>query len=140
MMNEIRKRPVDTLGYNFISAEYIPEGNDEYSLRNIQNRSGIEYRKLSAYEIEVLVRNRNTSDDWNKLLVSDAFTPELVKNCKFYGLVRIGKLEPYFLEFSDIKYAVGLYNSTIISTDIGDNVVVDHVNYLSHYILGNECI
>ena len=24
-------------------------------------------------EIEVLVRNRNTSDNWNKILVSDAF-------------------------------------------------------------------
>jgi hypothetical protein len=67
--------------------------------------------------------------------VSDAFNPELVKNCKFFGLIRIGKLEPFFLEFSDMKYAVGLYNSTIISTDIGDNVVIDNVNYLSHYIL-----
>jgi hypothetical protein len=72
--------------------------------------------------------------------VSDAFNPELVKNCKFFGLVRIGKLEPYFLEFSDMKYAVGLYNSTIISSDIGDNVVIENVNYLSHYILGNEVI
>ena len=39
-----------------------------------------------------------------------------------------------------MKYAVGIYNSTIISTDIGDNVVIDNVNYLSHYILGNEVI
>ena len=31
-----------------------------------------------------------------------------------------------------------LYNSTIISCDFGDNVVVDNVNYLSHYIIGNE--
>ena len=60
----------------------------------MQNRSGINYRQLTAYEIEVLVRNRNTSDDWNKIMVSDAFNPELVQNCKFFGLVRIGKLEP----------------------------------------------
>jgi hypothetical protein len=33
---------------------------------------------------------------------------------------------------------VGLYNSTIISCDLGDNVVVDNVNYMSHYILGND--
>jgi len=86
----------------------------------------------------VLVRNRNTSDDWNKILVSDAFNPELVKNCKFYGLVRIGKLESYCLEFSSLKVPVGLYNSTIISCDFGDNVVIDNVNHLSHYIIGNE--
>ena len=33
---------------------------------------------------------------------------------------------------------VGLYNSTIISCDFGDNVVIDNVNYLSHYIIGND--
>ena len=137
-MNIIKKSPVGSLGYNFVAAEYLPSGQDEYYLRNQQNRNGIEYRRLSAYEIEVLVRNRNTSDDWNKILVSDAFNPELVKNCKFFGLVRIGKLEPYYLEFNHLRMPVGLYNSTIISCDFGDNVVVDHVNYMSHYIVGNE--
>lgn len=137
-MNIIKKSPVAALGYNFVAAENLPPGKDEYYLRNLQNRNGIEYRKLSAYEIEVLVRNRNTSDDWNKILVSDAFIPELVKNCKFYGMVRIGKLEPYFLEFNNLRMPVGLYNSTIISCDFGDNVVVDHADYMSHYIVGNE--
>jgi hypothetical protein len=138
--NSIKKSPISALGYGFIPANQIPKGKNEYYLRNIQNRSGITYRQLTAYEIEVLVRNRNTSDNWNHLLVSDAFNAELVKNCKFYGLVRIGKLEPFCLEFSDLKVPVGLYNSTIISCDLGDNVSIDNVNYLSHYILGNEVI
>ncbi len=140
MKNNIQKIPIGRLGYGFIEEKYLPEGKDEYYLRNIQNRNGIAYRQLTAYEIEVLVRNRNTSDNWNNLLVSNAFTPELVKNCKFFGLVRIGKLEPYFLEFSKLRVPVGLYNSTIISCDFGDNVVVDNVNYMSHYIIGSETI
>ena len=139
-MNVIKKSPLNSLGYNFIPAEYIPRGKNEYYLRNQQNRSGIHYRHLTAYEIEVLVRNRNTSDDWNKILVSDAFNPELVQDCHFFGLVRIGKLEPYYLEFHNLKRPVGLYNSTIISCDFGDNVVVDNVNYLSHYIVGSEVV
>lgn len=137
-MNQISKSPIHTLGYNFIPAEYLPRGKDEYHLRNQQNKNGIQYRQLTAYEIEVLVRNRNTSDDWNKLLVSDAFNPELVQDCKFYGLVRIGKLEPFYLEFHNLRRPVGLYNSTIISCDFGDNVVVDNVNYISHYITGSD--
>lgn len=116
----------------------MPEGKDEYYLRNEQVKNGIRYRSLTAYEIEVLVRNNNTSDDWNKLLVSDAFTPELVKNCKFYGLVRIGKLEAISLEYHSVCMPVGLYNSTIISCDFGDNVIINNVNYLSHYIIGSE--
>ncbi len=139
-MNSIIKKPISEIGYNFIPAKYLPKGKDEFYLRNKQNRSGINYRKLTALEIEVLVRNRNTSDDWNHLLVSDAFNPELVKNCKFFGLVRIGKLEPIFLEFHSVMLQVGLYNSTIISCDFGNNVVIDNVHYLSHYIIGNEVI
>jgi hypothetical protein len=52
--------------------------------------------------------------------------------------VRIGKLESFYLEFHNLKRPVGLYNSTIISCDFGDNVVVDNVNYLSHYIIGTD--
>jgi len=137
-MNEIKKSPIDSLGYNFIDSRYLPKGKDEYYLRDIQNRSGIGYRQLTAYEIEVLVRNRNTSANWNHILVSDSFTPELVQNCKFFGLVRIGKLESCYLEFHNLRRPVGLYNSTIISCDLGDNVCVDNTNYLSHYIIGNE--
>jgi hypothetical protein len=137
-MNHIRKSPIANLGYGFVDKKYIPKGKNEYYLRNIQNRSGIKYRRLTANEIEVLVKNGNMSDDWDKVQVSDAFNPSLVQHCKFYGLVRIGKLEPYFLEFNNIRLPVGLYDSTIISSDIGDNVVIDNVNFMSHYIIGNE--
>ncbi|HEV9038467.1 MAG TPA: DUF4954 family protein [Puia sp.] len=137
-MNEIKKNPIHSLGYGFIENRYLPKDKDEYYLRNLQNRSGIPYRQLTAYEIEVLVRNRNTSANWNDILVSDAFTPELVQNCKFFGLVRIGKLDPWYLEFHNLRRPVGLYNSTIISCDLGDNVCIDNTNYLSHYVIGNE--
>jgi len=137
-MNEIKKSPIDSLGYNFIDSRYLPEGKDEYYLRNLQKGKDASYRQLTAYEIEVLVRNRNTSANWNDILVSDSFTPELVQNCKFFGLIRIGRLEPYYLEFHNLRRPVGLYNSTIISCDLGDNVCVDNTNYLSHYIVGND--
>ncbi len=138
--NIIYKTPLSALGYNFIKDEFVPKGKNEYYLRDMQIKNGITYRCLSAYEIEMLVRNGNTSDDWNKILVSDSFNPELVKNCKFYGLVRIGKLDPICLGFSDLKAPVGLYNSTIISCDFGDNVVIENVSCLSHYIIGTEVI
>lgn len=137
-MNIIKKHPVNDLGYNFVDEKYIPKGKDEYHLRNLHNKNGIDYRKLTAQDIEALIRNRNTSDDWNKVFVAKEFNPELVRNCKFHGLVRIGKLESFYLEFHNLRMAVGLYNSTIISSDIGNNVCIDNVNYLSHYIIGNE--
>ncbi|MDN3690334.1 DUF4954 family protein [Cyclobacterium jeungdonense] len=139
-MNKITRHPLSDLGYQFIEDRFLPKGKDEYYLRNKQNRTETIYRKLNAREIEQLVRNQNQSDNWNNILVSDAFNPELVKNCKFFGLVRIGKLEPCFLEYHNLRMPVGIYNSHIISCDIGDNVVIDNVHYLSHYILGNEVV
>ena len=137
-MNIIQKHAVNDLGYNFVEARYIPEGKDEYYLRNIQNTADTVYRKLTSHEIEVLIHNRNTSDNWDLIFVSSFFNAELVKNCKFYGLVRIGNLEPFYLEFHNLRMPVGLYNSTIISCDLGNNICIDNVNYLSHYIIGNE--
>lgn len=139
-MSGVRKASIKTLGYNFVSKEFIPQGKDEYYLRDIQNRSGIIYRPLKPAEKKTLIANNNTSSDWKKILVADGFDPGLVKNCNFYGLVRIGKLEPLILEYHDIRLPVGIYNSTIISCDFGNNVAVNNANYMSHYIAGNEVI
>lgn len=137
-MNIIQSHPVQDLGYNFIDKKYIPEGADEYYLRNIQNGSGTVHRPLTALETEMLIHNRNTSDNWNNILVAEKFDPSLVKNCKFFGLVRIGELQPLYKEFHNLRLPVGIYNSTIISCDFGDNVCIDNVSYLSHYIICND--
>lgn len=138
-MNNITKRPLHRVGYGFIEERYLPNGKNEYFLRNQINNSSA-YRSLNAAELEILVRNHNTSDNWNNILVSELFDPQLVKNCSFFGLVRIGKLEPVSLEFKNLSLSVGLFSSTIISCDLGDNVSVHNVNYLAHYIIGNEVI
>lgn len=139
-MNRIIKKQIDKLGYDFIDKQYIPEGKDEYYLRDEQFRSGKKFRKLRAHEVEVLVKNENTSDNWNQIWVTDKFNPQYVQRCNFYGRVRIGDLEPYLLEYHDLKHPVGLYSSTIVSCDLGDNVAVDQVNHLAYYQIGNECM
>lgn len=139
-MNPIIKKPIAEIGFKFIPQQYIPKGKDEYYLRIKQNRNGIAYRKLTDAEIKQLIANNNTADDWKNVEVADPFDVTLVRNCKFFGWVRIGKLEACYLEFHAVRMQVGFYNSTIISCDFGDNVVVENVNNLSHYIIGNECI
>ncbi len=139
-MNQIFKTPLRNLGYDFIPAEYLPEGKDEYYLRNEQHKPAVPYRHLKLDEVEELKKNGNNADDWNLVMVADTFLPELIQHCNFFGMVRIGVLEPYYLEFHNLRRPVGLYYSTIISCDIGNNVVVDNVNYLSHYIIGNDVI
>lgn len=139
-MNRIEKKPLSLLGYQFIDPARLPKGKNEYYLRDEQRGRKADYRRLKAWEIEALVRNDNTSDDWNNIFVDNEFDPNFVQHCHFYGMVRIGKLESFYLEFHNLRLPVGLYNSTIASCDFGDNVVIHNVNFLSHYIIGNEVI
>lgn len=137
-MNIINKQPISSLGFDFIDKAFIPKGKDEYYLRNKQHRTSTKYRKLTAKEIQILVKNDNSADDWNNIEIADEFDARLVKRCSFFGKNRIGKLQPYFHEFNNLRMPVGLYNSTIISCDIGDNVVIDQLSFMSHYIIGND--
>ncbi len=139
-MNRIAKLPLKRLGYDFIDPQFLPPGKDEYYLREAQQRRRYEFRRLTANEIEVLVKNENTADNWDEIYVTERFNPELVKRCQFFGLVRIGALESLYLEFHDLRLPVGLRDSTIVSCDIGSNVVIDNVCYLGHYIIGDEVI
>lgn len=133
----ITKKPLDSLGYSFIDPQYLPKGKSQNYLRDI-NINEKKYRNLTASEIEELVRNRNTSDNWNNIFVAEKFNAKLVRDCQFFGIVRIGALEEVYLEYHDLKLPVGLYKSKIISCDFGDNVAIENVNYIAHYQIGSE--
>jgi hypothetical protein len=140
-MGEISVLPIGSLGRGFIPPQYLPEGQDEYYLRNQQlGKPPDTWRPLRSDEIETLVKNANEADDWETVLVTDEFTPRLVRGCEFYGLVRIGRLEELYLEHHDLRVPVGLTNSRIISCDIGDDVAIHNVRYLAHYCLGDNVI
>lgn len=132
------KKPISQLGVSFVDPKYLPKGKNGDYLREQNLEKGKVYRNLSAREIESLVNNRNTSDNWNNILVSEKFNAKLVRDCQFFGVIRIGELEEAYLEYHDLKLPVGLYNSKIISCDFGDNVAIENVNYISHYQIGTE--
>ncbi|NGM89797.1 DUF4954 family protein, partial [Parapusillimonas sp. SGNA-6] len=139
-MSAISKTPIQRLGHDFIPKEYLPEGLDEYHIRNIQQKKERTYRQLYAAEISTLKANNNYCPDWSQVLVSESFFPDQVYNSKFFGLVRIGNMSPVFLEYRDLRLSCGIYNSQIISSDIGDDVAIHHVRYMSHFIIGDEVI
>ncbi len=137
-MNVIQSHPIKGIGYNFIPDEFLPKGMDEYHIRNIQHTQDIEYRNLTVTEINQLHLNNNTSDNWQHVFVAPEFNAAQIINSKFYGLVRIGAMQPVYKEFHDFKMRVGIYNSTIISCDLGNNICIDNVAYLSHFIIGDD--
>jgi hypothetical protein len=129
------------IGKDFIPAKFLSGGKDEYHYRNIQTFwPQTRWRNLRSDEVERLVKNNNSSSNWDEILVTDEFDPLLVVNNSFFGLVRIGLLRNVVLEHNDLKLPAGITNSIIIACDIGDDVAIHNVGYLSHFIIGNRCI
>jgi len=140
-MDRVLIVPPENIGKNFIPLEYLPKDKDEHYQRNKQTitpKSG--WRHLQSDEIERLVKNDNTADNWDELLVTDEFDAKQIKNTRFFGLVRIGRLRNITLQHHDLKVPSGITNSLIISCDIGDDVAIHNVHYLAHYIIGDKCI
>ncbi|MDR1318030.1 MAG: DUF4954 family protein [Treponema sp.] len=138
-MREISILPPGRYGYDFISGESLPEGKDEYWLRD-QQTTKQNWRKLKSHEIEILTKNENYCSDWNDFFVTDPFEPALIRNCSFYGRLRIGALRNVLLRHHDFCVPSGLRNSTIISCDIGSDTAIQDCSYISHYIIGDNCI
>lgn len=140
-MDTVHVLSSESLGYGFVDRRWLPEGKDEYYLRDTQSAGlGTAWRRLHAKEIEVLVKNGNTAGTWDDIRVTDPFDPRQILNNSFYGLVRIGSVDNSILEHHDLRLPVGITNSTIVSCDIGTHVAIHHVRYLAHYIVADRCI
>jgi len=140
-MDSVLVTPADRLGRGFISVEYLPDGQDEYTLRNTQSSRPLDpWRHLRSQEVDLLVKNGNIADSWDQILCTEAFDPGLIRNTEFFGLVRIGRVRSAVLEHHDLQVSTGIVNSTIVACDIGDDVAIRNVRYLAHYIIGDRCI
>ncbi|MGE5846394.1 MAG: DUF4954 family protein, partial [Ignavibacteria bacterium] len=129
------------IGKNFIPDEFLTKGKDEYYYRDQQtfwpkNR----WRHLREDEVAQLIKNNNSSNNWDEFLVTDQFDPKLIANNRFFGLIRIGRVHNVVVEHHDLRLPAGITNSLIISCDIGDDSAIHNVGYLSHFIIGDRCI
>ncbi len=140
MSNKVKMLQTKQFGYGFMEDSYIPEGKDEYYLRNQMVGQVEGFRNLTSDEIEVLEENLNVSPAWEHVLVSDPFDPSLIKNSEFYGLVRLGKMNKQVACFHDFCVPVGITNSRLVSCDIGDYCAILDCSYLSHYIIEKQVI
>jgi NDP-sugar pyrophosphorylase family protein len=138
-MSDIVSRPLEGISSDFLPPEYRRDPGNPREFRNpLPAIDG--HRKLKAQEIEILVKNGNSAEDWDLILVSGAFNPDLIINCDFFGQIFIGELSPNYIEYHDLRLPVGIRNSTICSCVIGANVAIRDVHYLAHYVIADNCI
>jgi len=140
-MDNVTILPYENIHENFTDSTFIEQGYDEYRFRNQQvHQPKGGWRHLRSDEIERLVNNGNTSSNWDDIRVTDEFDASMVRNNRFFGLVRIGRVRREILQYHDLRLPIGITDSSIISCDIGDDTAIHDVHYMANCIIGNRCI
>jgi len=102
---------------------------------------GDRVRLLTAGEIDALKSRGNRSPDWGRVLVAEGFTPAFIAGSTFLGNCVLGVLggEEVPVETAT-SLPGGIYNSTIVNSEIGDGCLVSGVAVVSNYILKGSCV
>ena len=140
-MDNVTILPYDRIYKNFIDPKYLHDGHDEYYFRDQQVKQPEGgWRHLRSDEIERLVKNSNSATNWDDIWVTDEFDTAMIRNNRFFGKVRIGRVRREILQYHDLRVPIGITDSSIISCDIGDDVAIHDVHYMANYIIGDRCI
>lgn len=140
-MDKVTILPYDRIYKNFIDPKYLHDGHDEYFYRNQQvKHTENGWRHLRSDEIERLVINNNTASNWDDIWITDDFDTNMVRNNRFFGMVRIGRIRNETLQYHDLRVPVGITNCSIMSCDIGNDSAIHDVHYMANYIIGDRCI
>jgi NDP-sugar pyrophosphorylase family protein len=113
-------------------------------LKGAQGRSrlyGDRVRPLAAEEIAALEARGNHSADWSRILVAGRFAPAFIANSTFVGNCVLGACGGEdILVGKGVSLPGGIYNSTIVDSEIGDGCLVSGVAVLSNYVLRERSV
>ena len=97
-----------------------------------------QYRKLDGLEIDQLVKQGCTADDWANIEVALSFKPDYIFHTRFSGQVQLGVFEHEFTLAGGIKKHAGLRYATLHNVTVGDNCCIENVkNYIANYQIGD---
>jgi len=97
------------------------------------------YRHLTPEEIAQLERQLCTASEWDRVLVSESFTPDHVFSSRFTGDIRLGAFEGEFCLAGGMKKHAGLYHVTLHNVEVGDNCCIESVNNcIANYRIGAD--
>ncbi|MCX5715588.1 MAG: DUF4954 family protein [Candidatus Omnitrophica bacterium] len=95
---------------------------------------------LTKAQMDELRSNSNCAADWKAIKIAKETDLSRIRGCYFSGEVTIGKLSGDVEVSKDVKLPSGIYNSVIVDSNIGDNVLIQDVKTLSNYIVDDGAI
>ena len=100
-----------------------------------------EYKPITDTEIQVLLSNGCTCDNWKNILVKSGFNPEKCRNVQFSGKVRLGIFNKSFTDESGVDINSGIVNAQIHNCTIGDNVSIFNIrDYIANYNIRDNAV
>ena len=99
------------------------------------------YHSLSAEQIDQLIRQGCSSEDFSQVQVAEGFNAESVKSTHFSGQVKLGVFEKQVSFFGGVSRPSGISDATIHNCTIGNNVYISRVrNYIANYVIEDDAV
>ncbi|MCD6392109.1 MAG: DUF4954 family protein, partial [Planctomycetes bacterium] len=101
-----------------------------------------QYKAIADDQIQTLVSQGCSAEDWNNVAVSEAFDARRVRNAHFAGRVQIGDTTGKIAGCGGVEKDCGIYDATIIDCSIGDGGRIANVGvHIARYDIGEDvCI
>ena len=100
-----------------------------------------EYKSIPESEIQVLLSNGCTCDNWNNIEIKYGFDPRKCRNVHFSGKVKLGLFNTSFIDGSGVTINSGIVNAQIHNCTIGDNVSIYNVSdYIANYTIKDDVV
>ena len=111
---------------------------------SVENFKGIrsgtaKYRHLTADEIQILEKNGNRSESWDKVMVEPDFDPNRINRSSFMGEVFLPKFFGTLLLPGDVSFPTGIYDSLVHNCFI-ENALVHKVAMLSNILVRSSAV
>ncbi|MDR2130333.1 MAG: DUF4954 family protein [Odoribacteraceae bacterium] len=101
----------------------------------------MEYRAISAREIEILRGHGCSCDDWSRVKVKEGFIADRVRNTHLSGDIYLGIFRRQVTFAGDLARCSGIYNATLHNCVIEDDVYIHQVkNYVANYRVEREVV
>jgi NDP-sugar pyrophosphorylase family protein len=101
----------------------------------------MEYRNLTSEEITQLEKQYCQAQNWASVEVRENFSTQYIHQTVFSGNIKLGSFDRVFTFDGGAQKHAGLYNAMLHNCEIGDNVLIDHVqNSIANYKIGNNTL
>jgi hypothetical protein len=99
----------------------------------------MEYRSLAHEEVDQLIRQGVSAEDWQQVEVAPDIKIKYVRNVRLSGHIRLGAFDKSFEMPGGICKHSGVYYATLHNVTIGNNCCIENIkNYIANYEIGDD--